>query len=1039
MSLAGAIQSAVAALAVASPQMQLDFVRNIAWHEGKRANAATAGLVCTRDGEAIVTDAAGNRATFPPDTPAISARGLELNPATTQLLTNSEMVGGAVGAGNSFLPTGWSATGGAVAVVQSVAIFNGYPAIVVKLSATNPDVVEHSYKLVIEPNSGVASSAGDARCFSAGIEVLAIDVGININHCYLRIAARDGVNSIIGDDARVPLNPVGYQDQAFVARLMPAGTVKGEPSISFEVPAGGTGGITLRIVHPQFEPRTAPSAWIATNAEVKEAVARYAYVAPGSGAVAGVVGAGGALPGGWTTTAASRVQIMAVGSNYIEIEMEASGGGGGTTPSVRFNGTADDAMEASPGEDWSASIEAEIVTAPASANLRLSFAEIDGAGSSVASASTSLPTAGRFVTTRTRTLTAPTVVFTRAQLLFSVPASTTSVVRFRIWRQTSAVTAVTRPASGPQARGPEAIEVEADTRALLAAPSTIVMRGGLIARQGGEVWLAAYFGSRSIRVISGAEFGVEVYNGASLVGRMVRPVVTAPDLCTFALSWAVGRIDFAWPQGIGDYGGHDHLSVSGLDPAALSALWIGSNAGLSSAATFFPSIRAEAGAVQGAGLADLVSTRWAHPAVRAPHALVNVGPAAAGAVFVPEPPPSGTELPSGCSFAIVYGDEIVPPREADVQVFPPPSSGPYSPPVNLLLPSIYGPRNNPENPNRDQLDPCWNPIYLRLVNPLRRAWNVLSRGSNGWAVGDTALALRALRLLRDWANAGALLGDKNETGIFQSSIFLLCATQAYLGLRDAGGTRADHAAIRLWIRNVATQVQAYAAAQHAAGTTVGLNNHYFFEVAAIMGAGRALDHGPFVDWSIAGMKYIIDSANIHGAWPLELRRGNRALLYHCYSMGPVMVLAEGCIAMGFDPWAYAGGKLGTIVDFTMAGIDDPQLLKAEQQWQKDNVPGWENMPVADQLPVTTTNEEGDTELLESKVAWFIIPYRRRPEASWHDQWTDILADDFSCFVRNLGGDLRAIYPPLQFETSTSLTGDSDQASVDSSTLTADHG
>ena len=67
----------------------------------------------------------------------------------------------------------------------------------------------------------------------------------------------------------------------------------------------------------------------------------------------------------------------------------------------------------------------------------------------------------------------------------------------------------------------------------------------------------------------------------------------------------------------------------------------------------------------------------------------------------------------------------------------------------------------------------------------------------------------------------------------------------------------------------------------------------------------------------------VDQIQPNGALPLEMARGGRALHYHLYALAPLVLLAEFGEVNHLDLYAHANGAIHRLVDFSVAGLQDP--------------------------------------------------------------------------------------------------------------------
>lgn len=225
--------------------------------------------------------------------------------------------------------------------------------------------------------------------------------------------------------------------------------------------------------------------------------------------------------------------------------------------------------------------------------------------------------------------------------------------------------------------------------------------------------------------------------------------------------------------------------------------------------------------------------------------------------------------------------------------------------------------------------------------------------------GDRAAAGCALDALAAWATGGALLGQmlgpsNGQQAEYERKWLLAGLALAYLKLKPAASD-AQRAAIEPWLGQVADAVWRFW--EDAAGrpTRRKRNNHYTWAGLAL--AATAAAQGDEKRWALARRVFGESLAEVdaQGRLPLEMARGARALHYHAYTAGPLVVMAMLARSRGTD-WLAQGeakGRLQGLVDAILQGLAAPATFAATPQelpgastlawlvlWQKeDRQPG----------------------------------------------------------------------------------------------------
>lgn len=417
---------------------------------------------------------------------------------------------------------------------------------------------------------------------------------------------------------------------------------------------------------------------------------------------------------------------------------------------------------------------------------------------------------------------------------------------------------------------------------------------------------------------------------------------------------------------------------------------------------------------------------------------------AGSSISYPKPPSSGTDLSvlmriteldgagisngvASCTYATIPGSDLDPPQSSDYLVLPDagvtyetlgtvrPS---YTIPVDIKLPSKYGP-TSPDNLTRSRVDPCWNAIYTQQVDIYRKFQSYVVKAAASWLTGDRDAARAGLKLLYQFAQAGAFLGVKNETGYFVAFGQTGCAfAQAYAVLRNAGGTTQQHATIRAWLEAMVQQAIPHVDHLASNGSNSGKNNHHYWKTCFIVLVGCILNNETYMQRGVDCIKRALAGANPSGALPAEIARADHGALYSVFACIPLAMMAETLLATGlFDAYSYAGGQLKTVFNFAVNVVADPNLVVAEQTWMTTH--GYSSTVVVPLLgesggilPVPYQGGgTGEEVPQESSVAWILLPYRRMTtaDAPWRPTWAsrwDVYDDTFST---SMGGGVADIY------------------------------
>lgn len=207
----------------------------------------------------------------------------------------------------------------------------------------------------------------------------------------------------------------------------------------------------------------------------------------------------------------------------------------------------------------------------------------------------------------------------------------------------------------------------------------------------------------------------------------------------------------------------------------------------------------------------------------------------------------------------------------------------------------------------------------------------------GQGQGDRGAADCALDGLVVWAKGGALLGrmvgpSYGQQAEYERKWLLAGLALAYLKLKPAA-SEAQRAAIEPWLGHVADAMWVFweDAAGHASSHR--RNNHYTWAGLAL--AATALAQGDGARWARAHRVFTdtLNEIDAKGRLPMEMARGARALHYHAFTAGPLVVMAALSRSQG-DDWLVqsdAADRLQRLVDTILQGLQAPAAFSTQAQ------------------------------------------------------------------------------------------------------------
>jgi len=188
----------------------------------------------------------------------------------------------------------------------------------------------------------------------------------------------------------------------------------------------------------------------------------------------------------------------------------------------------------------------------------------------------------------------------------------------------------------------------------------------------------------------------------------------------------------------------------------------------------------------------------------------------------------------------------------------------------------------------------------------------------------------SLNWLERWAEDGALLSTTaNHTGKSMRKWALGSLAGAYLQLKfsrsqplAAYPEQAQH--IEQWFAKVGEQV----VKDWSHLPLKRINNHAYWAAWAAMAAGVATDRRDLFDWAVEEFRIAAGQVDAEGFLPNELRRRQRALAYHNYSLPPLTMIAAFAKANGIDLRGANHGALERLANRVLAGVEDPAPFAA---------------------------------------------------------------------------------------------------------------
>ncbi|WP_035051688.1 alginate lyase family protein [Andreprevotia chitinilytica] len=204
--------------------------------------------------------------------------------------------------------------------------------------------------------------------------------------------------------------------------------------------------------------------------------------------------------------------------------------------------------------------------------------------------------------------------------------------------------------------------------------------------------------------------------------------------------------------------------------------------------------------------------------------------------------------------------------------------------------------------------------YEQAVKPMRAFIDQLNKAA------DARQWTCVLDLLEGWARADALMGPiSGYQGYYERSwagtdfAFVLLRL-----LKDGQGEGANRlAAITPWLTRIAIATRDADAINHLH------NNLVYWAGLNLVAIGTVAQQQDLIDAGIARAREGIHDIGPHGELQRELKRGERALHYHVFSLLPLVFTAELVQRQGIDLYAENQNAIGRLANLVINAVQNP--------------------------------------------------------------------------------------------------------------------
>ncbi len=205
---------------------------------------------------------------------------------------------------------------------------------------------------------------------------------------------------------------------------------------------------------------------------------------------------------------------------------------------------------------------------------------------------------------------------------------------------------------------------------------------------------------------------------------------------------------------------------------------------------------------------------------------------------------------------------------------------------------------------------------------------VAKAADNYRTTGSRAAATCVITSLDAAAKDHALAGDmKSYQAFYVQGWSLSSWAIAYLKVRGSGAASADESKeISAWFKKMAEENRNYYDGKRDKPHSDAHNNHLYWAGLAISAAGVACNDRKLFHWGMDAYKEGADRITSDGTLPAEMERAGRALHYHVYALGSLILLAEFGEANGLDLYAEKKYAIKRLVERCVSGLQDPSYF-----------------------------------------------------------------------------------------------------------------
>jgi len=228
-----------------------------------------------------------------------------------------------------------------------------------------------------------------------------------------------------------------------------------------------------------------------------------------------------------------------------------------------------------------------------------------------------------------------------------------------------------------------------------------------------------------------------------------------------------------------------------------------------------------------------------------------------------------------------------------------------------------------------------------------------TNAADAWlSQGSRAAAVCVYSLLDAAAKADAWDGKMpNNNGVYLQNWMLSGTGAAYLKVRNSQlGTPEQDARIQKWFQILASRVREYFDTQLSRPGSDAWNNHFYWAGLAVATEGIAGNDTDALIWGIATYRMGLNAIQPDGSLTAEMGRGQRALHYQLYALGPLVMLAELGEANGIPMYAMMDGAIHRLTEFDIAVMKDPSIVARRTNADQDTTGAYSGFEIGWAVP-----------------------------------------------------------------------------------------